>query len=210
VEFVPTVHLNCIRHCMWDVLRQHGRADVCHVLVQPLGFNVEVELASRDWLLSGFERTMATEPRLNRGVRAWWEEADGERIRHIVEEDRREGYYTIFATEWSLVPYSPHYEKKFGAIHTAVIYEWRGDMILVMDKMNDGQLRHLFDKNMRAWVPVDMFTAAFSERLKVLRYRFDKPRKSWVSEVFDILRLSVANMTRSAGRFDPLAPVSWS
>jgi Butirosin biosynthesis protein H, N-terminal len=170
---VSAKNLNCYLHCIKELLRFHNREDILETIVQPLGFGFEVELTSREWWIGGHAECDFYNLTFQNGFEVWWEELDPKEFINFIKKEISNNRPIIFQTEWSKVPYHPHYQLKLFDLHTILIldYNEKSQEIKVMDRMvTDPEMN--FDLRKCGWVSVSNFLEAIIDKLLVVKYEF--------------------------------------
>jgi hypothetical protein len=99
----PAARLNCMHHCLRNVLWGHGVVAATDQLVQPVGTVFSIDRAFRPWLASPGEQWLTT-PTFFGSVRAQWRTAwSVDDLRGRVHEEIRRGHVPIlYAHRWQV------------------------------------------------------------------------------------------------------------
>jgi hypothetical protein len=131
------IHLNCLNHCLREVLRGHGVASPLRMLARPLGLQLSVDKTLRIWLLSRAEHEWDA-PAYNGGLVARWlpvREHDFLPILRSIVDSGRVG--VVRATRWR-VPWLSQTALAPSDWHASVLCALDGDRIRVVDRQFAG------------------------------------------------------------------------
>lgn len=131
------IHLNCLNHCLREVLHGHGVASPLRMLARPLGLLLAVDKTLRIWLLSQAEHEWDA-PTYNGGLIASWlpvrEHDVLPTLRSIVDSGR---VGVVRATRWR-VPWLSQTALAPSDWHASVFCGLDGERIRVVDRQFAG------------------------------------------------------------------------
>jgi hypothetical protein len=132
------IYLNCLNHCLREVLHGHGIRSPLRLIARPLGLVLVVDKTLRIWLMSQAEQEW-DDPRYNAGLSARWlpvrGEADFRRTLSSIVDSGRVGIAR--ATRWR-VPWLSQTALAPSDWHASVFCELDGDRIRVVDRQFAG------------------------------------------------------------------------
>lgn len=167
VDGLNPVHLNCLNHCLREVLRGHGVASPLRVLARPLGLALVVDKTLRIWLL-GQPELEWDEPRYHAGFAASWRGVrDEARFRETLTEILDSGRVGVLrATRWQ-VPWLSQAALAPSDWHASVFCGLDGDRIRVVDRQFGGTTTAARDM----WVDIAEVVSTIEGGMAFLDYR---------------------------------------
>ncbi|GAA2679486.1 hypothetical protein [Streptomyces lunalinharesii] len=130
----PAARLNCLHHCLRDVLWGHGVAAATDQLVQPVGTVFSIDRAFRPWLASPGEQWL-TVPEFFGSVRAQWHAAwTVDDLRGRVREEIERGHVPILHAHRWRVPWLSGTDLLPADYHTMMALGCDGRAVLLADR----------------------------------------------------------------------------
>jgi hypothetical protein len=184
------VHLNCLNHCLRDVLLGHGVESPLKLLARPLGLTLVVDKTLRIWLISRAEEEW-DDLRYNAGLSARWIPIRTEAgflgsLAGILDSGR---LGIARATRWR-VPWQTQSPLAPADWHATLFAALDGDRVRVVDRQYAGSSTAARDM----WVDVGQLRSTIAGGVGLLDYRMTDARQAAGDEVEVLLGESARSL----------------